>query len=609
MCGIVGYIGHAECARILLDGLTRLEYRGYDSAGLAVLRDGHLETRRAEGKLARLVEVLESRPLSGTLGIGHTRWATHGGPSERNAHPHRSGPVVVVHNGIVENHRSLAALLKEEGRHFSSETDTEVIAHLIARGVEEGKNLETATREALDRIEGSYAVAVVSESEPDTLIAARRFSPLVIGLGEGETFVASDVPAILAHTRQVIFLEDGDLAVLTREALHISRPDGKSVTRPARRVDWSPAQAEKGGYKHYMLKEIHEQPRALADTLRGRVNLERGQVLLDDLGIEPAQARRFSRIVLVACGTSWHAALVGKFWLEAHTRLPVEVDWASEFRYRTPILDETTLVIALSQSGETADTLAAASDARQAGATVLAICNVMESSLSRASHAVIHTHAGPEISVASTKAFVTQLAALYLFSIWMARCLERIDARSAAHRLLELVRIPVLMEEILHEGDAIRAIAEGIHHVRDFLFIGRWINFPIALEGALKLKEISYIHAEGYPAGEMKHGPIALIDEKVTVVAIATDNPVRDKILSNVQEARARRANLVLIASAGDGEIETGEQPVIRIPRLDAELEPFLTVLPTQLLAYHIADFNGTDVDQPRNLAKSVTVE
>jgi glucosamine--fructose-6-phosphate aminotransferase (isomerizing) len=609
MCGIVGYIGNAECSDILLDGLAKLEYRGYDSAGLAVLSAGRLSIVRAEGKLKNLADALKRTPLSGSLGIGHTRWATHGRPSEQNAHPHKSGPIVVVHNGIVENHLTLAAELKKDGRQFSSETDTEIISHLIAREVENGRGLEEAVRTALMRIKGSYAIAVACETEPDKLIAARQFSPLVIGLGQGETFIASDVPAILSHTREMLFLNDGEIAVVTREGARLVLLDGTPVSREAKHIDWSPSMAEKGGFKHFMLKEIHEQPRALADTLRGRISLERGDVVFPDLPFDRDFLAGLRRIVLIACGTSWHAALVGKFWLEMHTKIPVEVDLASEFRYRSPILDARNLVIVISQSGETADTLAAVSDARAQGATVLAICNAVESSIPRACNATLYTHAGPEISVASTKAFSTQLAVLYLFSIWAARTLQVMDARTAAHKLLELIRIPVLIEEILRGDTVIRDIAERFHRVRDFLYIGRWINYPIALEGALKLKEISYIHAEGYPAGEMKHGPIALIDENMPVVTIVTQNRVYDKIISNMQEAQARRATIIAIASDGDTEIDQHADAIIRVPQIDDELEPLLTVVPTQLLAYYIADFNGTDVDQPRNLAKSVTVE
>ncbi len=609
MCGIVGFVGEQECSEILLDGLRKLEYRGYDSAGLAIFDDGRINVLRVEGKLVGLTKALNDNPLSGNLGIGHTRWATHGRPSEENAHPHKSGPVVVVHNGIIENHLSLKKELEEQGVEFQSETDTEILSHLIRRELDDGAGLEGAVRKVISIIKGSYAIAVISETEPDKLVVARYASPLVIGCGEGENFVASDIPAILAHTRDVLFLEDGEMAVVERENVRISDLEGKPVERQSKHIEWSATMAERGGYKHFMLKEIHEQPRALTDTLRGRVSLERGEVFLDGVELSKTQLENFKRIVIVACGTSWHAALVGKQWIESYCRVPVEVELGSEFRYREPILDENVLVIAISQSGETADTLAAVKDAKGKGAKVLAICNVIESSIPRTSDYVVYTHAGPEIGVASTKAFVTQLSVLYLIAVYFARKLEKMDARTASHKLLELVRVPVLVEEILQDAAQIEELAGKLRNAEGFLFIGRWINYPIALEGALKLKEISYIHAEGYPAGEMKHGPIALIEEDLPVVAIAPRDKVYDKMVSNMQEAKARRARIIALATQGDVDIETHSDHVFYLPAVEEALEPMLSVVPLQLLAYYIADQKGTDIDQPRNLAKSVTVE
>ncbi len=609
MCGIVGYIGQRDAAGVLLDGLSRLEYRGYDSAGLAVHYEGRLNLARAQGKLLRLRERLAETPLKGSCGIGHTRWATHGRPSEENAHPHQSGPVVVVHNGIIENHLELRQRLEAQGRLFQSQTDTEIFSHLIHLELDHGHGLAEAVRRSVRQVSGSYALAVTSETDPDLLIAARHQSPLVLGLAEGEGFIASDVPAILSYTRDVVFLEDGDLAELRRDDLRITTLDGEPVERPAKRINWSAAQAEKGGYKHFMLKEIHEQPRAVTDTLRGRVDLAQGRVVLDELAFDHDYLASFSRILILACGTSWHAGLVGKFWLEQFCHIPVEVDWASEYRYRDRVCGDETLVLAISQSGETADTLAAIRRARENGSMVLAICNVLESSIPRASDATLYTHAGPEIGVASTKAFVTQLTVLYLLALYLAQELETLKPDDLADKLKELVHVPQLMQVLLYKADHIRNLSKRFHAARDFLFLGRWINYPIALEGALKLKEISYIHAEGYPAGEMKHGPIALIDENLPVVAIVTKNRIYEKVLSNMQEAQARQGTILAIATEGDEDIWNHADEVLTIPRIDETLEPLLTVLPLQLLAYYVADFKGTDVDQPRNLAKSVTVE
>ncbi|RJO64821.1 MAG: glutamine--fructose-6-phosphate transaminase (isomerizing) [Myxococcales bacterium] len=609
MCGIIGFIGDRPCSEILLGGLQRLEYRGYDSAGVAVWDGAQIAIVRAEGKLSNLVRALVQNPIDGDPGIGHTRWATHGRPSEQNAHPHKAGPVVVVHNGIIENHLALRAELEAQGRLFASETDTEIISHLIHQEIERGATLAEAVRRALKRVVGSWAIAVLSETEPDRIVAARMASPLVVGLGEGENFVASDIPAVLHHTRRFMFLEDGDVAELTKTDVRLTNLDGAHVERPIRNIDWSPTMAEKGGYKHFMLKEIHEQPRAVTDTLRGRISLEQGRVILDGLSDEAEYWKSISRVVIVACGTSWHAALVGKFWIEATTRLPVEVDLASEYRYRNPVIDASSLVVAISQSGETADTLAAAADAKRHGARILAICNVVESSLPRLAHHTVYTHAGPEIGVASTKAFVTQLAVLYLLSIYGGRGTGRLSEAEAKRKLAELVKLPTAIGQALRQRNRIRRMAERFHKVADFLFIGRWLNYPIALEGALKMKEISYIHAEGYPAGEMKHGPIALIDENMPVVAIATRNHVYDKILSNIQEAKARRCTVIALVTEGDEEAANHAEIAIPVPPVPEDLEPLVTVVPLQLLAYYVADYKGTDIDQPRNLAKSVTVE
>ena len=609
MCGIVGYIGSRSCSEILIEGLIKLEYRGYDSAGLAVFDGSKTNVVRSEGKLANLIRLTLEQPVPGSLGIGHTRWATHGKPNEKNAHPHTSGTITVVHNGIIENHLELREKLKAQGRVFKSETDTEIISHLIEMAKAEGCSLVEAVREALKQIDGSYAIAVLDSSETDKLVAARHSSPLVIGLGEGENFIASDIPAILNQTREMVFLEDGDIAVLSEASVEVSRIDGEIVERPSKRIVWSPTQAEKGGYKHFMLKEIFEQPRAITDTLRGRISLESGEVVLDDIHLDKETLEGFDRVIIVACGTSYHAGLIGKFWIEDFARIPVEVEMASEFRYRKPIVDERTLVLAISQSGETADTLAAIKDAKSHGARILSICNVLESSIPRTSDDTIYTHAGPEIGVASTKAFITQLVVLYLIAIYVARTLEKMPASESREKLQEMVKIPQLVGILLHRAPHVRSLAKRFYNHRDFLYLGRWVNYPVALEGALKLKEISYIHAEGYPGGEMKHGPIALIDEDMPVVAIVTRNRIYEKIISNMQEAQAREGVILALATDGDEEIWNHADEVLTIPEVEETLEPLLTVVPLQMLAYYVADFKGTDVDQPRNLAKSVTVE
>jgi glucosamine--fructose-6-phosphate aminotransferase (isomerizing) len=615
MCGIVGYAGTEECADLIVDGLRKLEYRGYDSAGIAILNGG-LQVIRAKGKLKNLAQKLLAEQPHGTTGIGHTRWATHGRPSDENAHPHQYGGVAVVHNGIIENHLELREELQKAGHVFSSETDTEIFAHLIADAQNvHGLALPEAVRHALARVRGTYALGVVSEKAPGTLVVAKNSSPLVVGLGQGFNWVASDVPAILAHTRSVIFLEEGDFAVITKDKVLLTDLAGKPVERPVRHIDWSPVMAEKGGHKHFMHKEIHEQARALTDTIRGRVSVEEGDVWLDDCKIDAASAQSLSRIAIVACGTSWHASLAGKLMIETLARVHVEVDYASEFRYRDPIIDKQTLCIAVSQSGETADTLGSFREAKARGARGLAICNVLGSAIAREADDVLYTHAGPEIGVASTKAFTTQLAAFFLLAVRLGRLrgtLSQVDARAL---LVQLRELPGLLERTLLQEPAIEAAAKKWSQARDCLFLGRGAQFPVALEGALKLKEISYIHAEGYAAGEMKHGPIALIDENMPVLLLAPRDPGEhpgaqyEKILGNLQEVKARGGQVIAICSEGDERVPKLAAASIAIPQTHPLLLPILSVVPTQLFAYHVADYRGTDVDQPRNLAKSVTVE
>ncbi|TYO96677.1 glutamine--fructose-6-phosphate transaminase [Geothermobacter ehrlichii] len=609
MCGIVGYIGSREAAGIVLDGLRRLEYRGYDSAGIAALDGGVIEIRRAEGKLVNLENLLRSRPVSGSLGIGHTRWATHGRPSETNAHPHHAGGIVVVHNGIIENYLELKARLKKQGHTFRSETDTEIIAHLIEQYRKEGCDFETSVRRALGDVRGAYAVAVICEQEPDHLIAARYGSPLVIGCGEGEFFVASDIPAMLSHTREMIFLEDGEMAVFDRQRMRLLTLAGEPVERAPKIITWSPTMAEKGGYRHFMLKEIYEQPRAVADTIAGRLKDDEGDVYLEDLGLEAEELGRIRRIFIIACGTSWHAGLVGKFYIEKLARVPVEVDIASEFRYRDPIIGEGDLAVLISQSGETADTLAALREARAKGGKAVSICNVVDSSIARESDGVIYTHAGPEIGVASTKAFTTQLVALYLLALRLGRVRGTLSAEDCRRQVAELLSLPRKIETALELDSAIEEIARTFVSARDFLYLGRGNQYPIALEGALKLKEISYIHAEGYPAGEMKHGPIALIDENLPVVVLAPRNETYEKVVSNMEEVRARGGRVIAVATRADESLRRSCDALVELPETTDDLMPVLTSIPMQLIAYHVAVLKGTDVDQPRNLAKSVTVE
>ena len=609
MCGIVGYTGRHDATPIILDGLKKLEYRGYDSAGICTIAAGQAAIRRSEGKLVNLERLVRDQPLAGSIGIGHTRWATHGRPSEINAHPHQAGSVIVVHNGIIENYPTLRETLKAQGHTFRSETDTEVISHLIEERLIKAGDFEQATRLALAELRGAYAVCVLCEHEPGTLIAAKLGSPMVVGLGDGEFFVASDIPAILAHTREMVFLEDGEMAVCQGGTIAFSTVAGVPLAKTPRHIDWSPLMAEKGGYRHFMLKEIFEQPRAVRDTIAGRLVEETGDVYLGDLKLADAELSAVERISIVACGTSWHASLVGKFLIEEHCRIPVDVDIASEFRYRNPVIDDRTLMVLISQSGETADTLAALREGKARGAKNVAICNVVDSSIAREANGVIYTHAGPEIGVASTKAFVTQLAALYLFTIKLGRAIGRIDRTKGQAMIASLVRIPALLEKALELNGQVEKVARRYMNARDFLYLGRGINYPIALEGALKLKEISYIHAEGYPAGEMKHGPIALIDENMPVVILAPKNANYEKVVSNMEEVIARSGRVIAVCSAGDGEIGKKAEVALEIPVDGDDLTPVLLSVPLQLLAYHVAVLKGTDVDQPRNLAKSVTVE
>ncbi len=607
MCGIVGYVGEKDSVPILIGGLRRLEYRGYDSAGAAVVNGNQLRVLRCRGKLSNLETLVGKEGLAGAPGIGHTRWATHGRPSDENAHPHFHKGVAVVHNGIIENHLALKEQLREAGHLFTSETDTEIFAHLISDEVDQGKDLPEAVRAALAKVKGSYAVAVLSEKDPNRIVAAKNSSPLVLGLGKGENFVASDVPALLEHTRDFIFMEEGDFAVVTREKVSLFDNQGQPVQRSPRRVDWTPMMAEKNGHKHFMHKEIAEQPRAVSDTIRARASIEEGDVYLD--GVEASVLRQVQRVVVLACGTSYHAGLVGRTMIETLAKLPVEVDLASEFRYREMLVDPNTLVVAISQSGETADTLAALKEAKAKGCPTLAICNVVGSAIPREASASIYTHAGPEIGVASTKCFTTQLAALFLLGVKLGRVRGTLELATAQKHLTELRHLPKLMEEVLRCEDGVKGLARVWQGTKDCLFLGRGAQYPIALEGALKLKEISYVHAEGYAAGEMKHGPIALIDPTLPVVVIATKGPGYEKMIGNIEEVRARGGKVIAVCSESDSEITRLADHVIRIPSCDPLLAPLLTVIPLQLFAYHVADLRGTDVDQPRNLAKSVTVE
>ncbi|MFZ0620132.1 MAG: glutamine--fructose-6-phosphate transaminase (isomerizing) [Candidatus Acidiferrales bacterium] len=618
MCGIVGYIGSKPVVPLILEGLKKLEYRGYDSAGIAVVRtDGKMEIRRAPGKLRNLEESIRQTPLEGSYGVGHTRWATHGRPTEENAHPHRdcTGEIVVVHNGIIENYLELKHQLIKEGHTFLTETDTEIIAHLLEK-YSKSAPLEEAVRLAVKAMTGAYALVAISSRDPRKIIAARMGPPIVIGLGENESFVASDIPALLQHTRSVFFLGDGEIAILTPQGVRLIDFESRALTHKAQHITWDPIMAEKGGFKHFMQKEIFEQPRAVRDTLLGRISQDTGKVFLDAMDIGEDEFRNFREVKIVACGTSWHAALAGKFMIERLAQIPVEVDYGSEFRYRDPIIREKTLVIGISQSGETADTLAALRESKQKGAKILGICNVEGSMLTRESNGTIYTHAGPEIGVASTKAFTGQLTALVLTALYLAQVRGKITPAAAQTLMQELTRVPHKIETILQRDAAIEELARQFFRHTDFLYLGRGIHYPIALEGALKLKEISYIHAEGYPAGEMKHGPNALIDENLPVVVIATrdekdpESMTRyEKTASNLQEVKARDGIVIAIVSERDRVVRETADHVVEIPSAPDLLAPILEIVPLQLLAYHIAVRRGCDVDQPRNLAKSVTVE
>jgi len=620
MCGIVGYVGNKQVVPLIVDGLRKLEYRGYDSAGIAVVDgDQNLSLRRASGKLRNLEEAIRLNPLDGNYGIGHTRWATHGRPTEENAHPHRdqAGNVVVVHNGIIENYLTLKERLQADGHEFHTETDTEVVAHLIGHYVDtEELSLEFAVRKAVAELRGIFALSIISKNEPDTIIAVREGPPVVIGLGDGEFFVASDIPPILAHTRDVFFLGDREIAVLTKESVRVTDFDGNIVEPEQQRITWDPIMAEKGGFKHFMLKEIYEQPRAVRDTAQGRVSLDTGRVYLEEMNISEEDFKGITSIKIAACGTSWHAGLAGKYMLEQLARVPVEVDYASEFRYREPVLSESDLLIVISQSGETADTIAAMREAKQSGCKVLAICNVHGSMITREADGTILTHAGPEIGVASTKAFTAQMIALYLFALYLGELRGNIDEERAKKLAQDLAELPLKIEQLLNDADLIEELSKEYFRSQDFLYLGRGINFPVALEGALKLKEISYIHAEGYPAGEMKHGPNALIDEKLPVVIINTreegnaGSELRyEKTHSNIVEVKSRDGIIISVLTEGDTMSSKVSTHVIEIPATSDLLGPVLSIVPLQLLSYHIAVRRGCDVDQPRNLAKSVTVE
>jgi glucosamine--fructose-6-phosphate aminotransferase (isomerizing) len=607
MCGIVGYIGKSKASNILLEGLSKLEYRGYDSAGVCLLEKGKIEITRSVGKLVNLQTALKDKDYTATTGIGHTRWATHGKPSFENAHPHKSTHISLVHNGIIENYIALKDELTAKGYVFKSETDTEVIAHLV-EDLYKG-DLFKAVQDTISMLHGSYALGVISENEPDKFIVARKDSPLVLGIGEGEMFAASDIPAVLNHTRKFIFLEDGDIAIIKEDSYKIFDVTGTEVVREIKTIDWNPVMAEKAGYRHFMQKEINEQPRALIDTIRGRYSLETGDIYLGFTEEFQQALKGINRIVIVACGTSWHAGLVAKFYIEKFARIPVEVDIASEYRYRDIIADEKLLFVAISQSGETADTLSAMRLVKKMGSKVMSICNVVGSSISRDSHSVIYTHAGPEIGVASTKAFTTQVASLLLFALYLGRDRGTLSADASIKVLNELVSVPDKLEHVIKQEDNIELLAKKYKDVSDFLYLGRNVNYPIALEGALKLKEISYIHAEGYPAGEMKHGPIALIDSELPVFVIAVKGSVYDKTASNIEEVKARDGIVIAIVTEGDTELKDKADHIIEVPEISEELSVFLTVTATQIFAYHCANLLGLDVDQPRNLAKSVTVE
>jgi glucosamine--fructose-6-phosphate aminotransferase (isomerizing) len=614
MCGIIGYIGSKPVVPVLLEGLRRMEYRGYDSAGVAVVSPEGIALRRSAGKLVNLEQAIRVDPVDGLYGLGHTRWATHGRPTEENAHPHRdcTGRIVVVHNGIIENYLELKKELQSQGHDFKTETDTEIVAHLVEREMRDD-GLENAVRRALTYMRGMFAIVLVSVEDPEKIVAVRNGPPIVIGLGKDEFFVASDIPAILAHTRDVVFLGDEEMAVITRSGVQFTDYQGRAVSKTTQRVMWDPIAAEKGGHKHFMLKEIYEQPTAARDTILGRVSLDRGQIFLEDLNISEETFRAVQKVSIIACGTSWHAGLVGKYLIEALAQIPVEVDYGSEYRYRNPIVASNELAVVITQSGETADTLAALREAKRKGAHSLAICNVVGSMATREAEGTVYTHAGPEIGVASTKAFTSQLVALQLLALYTAQVRGTLTPTQIRNHIAELLQMPQTIEQTLKASTSMEKVAERFYNRSDFLFLGRGINYPIALEGALKLKEISYIHAEGYPAGEMKHGPIALIDEQMPVVAIAPNDHVFEKMIGNVQEAKARGGSVIALTTEGDSRmaavLDRQTDVIIPLPATTALLTPVIMTVPLQLLAYHIAVRRGCDVDQPRNLAKSVTVE
>jgi glucosamine--fructose-6-phosphate aminotransferase (isomerizing) len=611
MCGLVGYIGDRDATPILLNGLKRLEYRGYDSAGLAMFQDGEIRVLKRAGKVTDLETLSALHPFSSTIGIGHTRWATHGEPNDRNAHPHvdHTGTIALIHNGIIENYSAIRQRLQRDGIEFTTDTDTESLVQLISTFYDITGNLEDSVRLALKEVDGTYGIAVISSREPGKLIAARMGSPLVLGINDGEYFVASDASAIVHHTRQVIFLDDGNIATITREGYEVKTIGDEAVQHKIEQITFDIEQIEKGGFDHFMLKEINEQPQTIMDSMRGRILKDKGTAKLGGLRDVESALDRARRIIITACGTSWHAALVGEYMLEHYARIPVEVEYASEFRYRNPVLNENDVVIAISQSGETADTLAAIREAKQRGATVLGICNVVGSSIARETHAGVYTHAGPEIGVASTKAFTSQLVVLSLLTLMLGRTRGFISLDEGKNFAEELLRIPDKVGEILLKADEINDIARQIYTANNALYLGRGYNFPTALEGALKLKEISYIHAEGYPAAEMKHGPIALIDENMPVVVIAPQDRIHEKVISNIQEVRARKGKVIAIVNRDDSTIEELAQWVVEVPKTIDFLSPLLTIIPLQMLAYSIAVLRGCNVDQPRNLAKSVTVE
>src|SRR5215212_4030810 len=614
MCGIIGYIGPKEVVPVLIDGLRRLEYRGYDSAGVAVVLDGAVDLRRSAGKLSNLEEVIESHPIHGDYGVGHTRWATHGRPTEENAHPHRdcTGKIVVVHNGIIENYLDLKLQLQQQGHKFVTETDTEIVAHLVEREMK-ADGLENAVRRALLLMRGLFALVLISADDPEKIVTVRNGPPIVVGLGDSEFFVASDIPAILSHTRDVVFLGDEEMAVITPAGVEFTDYSGRAVSKKSTKVSWDPVMAEKAGYKHFMLKEIFEQPWAVKETVLGRASLETGRVFLHEIEIPDQVLRQVERIVILACGTSWHAALVAKFLFETLARVPVDVDYGSEYRYRDPIVSRNTLAVVITQSGETADTLAALREAKKKGALSISICNVVGSMATRETDGTVYTHAGPEIGVASTKAFTTQIVALHLLAVYLGQIRGTLTPDAARPHLEALTQLPLLLEQTLRCEPLIEEIAKRFYQRQDFLYLGRGINYPIALEGALKLKEISYIHAEGYPAGEMKHGPIALIDEDMPVVTIAPNDHVFEKMIGNIQEAKARGGAVIALTTEGHPALRDflnqSQDFLIEVPASHPLLTPVLMVVPLQLLAYHIAIRRGCDVDQPRNLAKSVTVE